>query len=135
MEYCIYRFLDINLNIIYVGKAKNLKQRLSGHRHLSIECYENVAFIEYTQVKDINSIDFIECYYIQRFKPKYNGSFNKNKMIYAIRELDTAKWSYLDNGTNYIKLEIIKKYKEQENYIYHVSQEKINKASEEFCLL
>lgn len=40
MENCIYRFLDINKKLLYIGKAKNLEERLSNHNHLPIECYE-----------------------------------------------------------------------------------------------
>nr|DAQ07690.1 MAG TPA: GIY-YIG nuclease superfamily protein [Caudoviricetes sp.] len=33
MENCIYRFLDINKKLLYIGKAKHLEERLSNHNH------------------------------------------------------------------------------------------------------
>ena len=40
MKNCIYRFLNKNKEVIYVGKAKDLNKRLSTHKHLDIECYK-----------------------------------------------------------------------------------------------
>ena len=42
LKNCVYRFLDKNNNIIYVGKAKNLKSRLNSHNHLSEKCYDEI---------------------------------------------------------------------------------------------
>lgn len=40
MRNCIYRLIGDNRQILYIGKAGNLKQRLSNHIHLPEGCYE-----------------------------------------------------------------------------------------------
>ena len=40
MIYCVYRFIGKNREILYIGKADNLKHRLNGHTHLPEECYK-----------------------------------------------------------------------------------------------
>lgn len=48
--YYVYKFLDKNDNILYVGKAKELLRRLNGHNHLPKECYDSVEKIEYLHI-------------------------------------------------------------------------------------
>lgn len=135
MEYCIYQFLDKDKNIIYIGKAKNLKNRLTTHNHLPIDCYKSIEYIKYTKVKDKESINFIECYFIQKYKPKYNNKmFTQNNIIYEINELNNIKWRTLKNGKEYIKLNYITKKHIKEEEEKKLSQEYINKASEDFLL-
>ena len=42
IENCIYKFLNKNNEVIYVGKSKKLRDRLSAHCHLSSEQYKEV---------------------------------------------------------------------------------------------
>ena len=50
-EFYVYRFKNEENEIIYVGKTKNLKQRLSGHfgkqGHLPEKCYKEVRKVEF----------------------------------------------------------------------------------------
>ena len=46
----VYRFLNSEGKIIYIGKTVNIKNRMQQHfskGHLPAECYRNVARIEY----------------------------------------------------------------------------------------
>jgi excinuclease UvrABC nuclease subunit len=47
---CVYKFIDENGLVIYVGKSKNLKTRLLSHKrspHLAKSVYAKVRQIEY----------------------------------------------------------------------------------------
>ena len=45
MKNCVYRFINKENEIIYIGKSKNLEKRLKGHDHLPNKCYEEIKFI------------------------------------------------------------------------------------------
>lgn len=92
----VYRMLDKNGQIIYVGKAKNLKKRVSSYfkkRHDDIKTakmVEQVARIEVT-ITDTESEAFIlESTLIKRHKPKYNILFRDDKS-YPYIFVSTAK--------------------------------------------
>lgn len=72
----VYRFIDSNKKIIYVGKTNNLDKRYIQHfkknGHLPKECYGSVWKIEYVKVdSELNAL-LLETYYINKFRPKYN---------------------------------------------------------------
>ena len=46
----IYRFLNNKEEIIYIGKAKKLKERMNNHTHLPKECYDETIEI-YESIK------------------------------------------------------------------------------------
>ena len=72
----VYRFLNKNNQVIYVGKTINLENRISKHfsvtGHLSRECYSEVKIIEYIDLPTKIDMDIKELYYINKYKPKYN---------------------------------------------------------------
>ena len=39
MKNCVYRFLNKDNEIIYIGKTKDLDNRIKTHEHLPKECY------------------------------------------------------------------------------------------------
>lgn len=92
MENCIYRFKDEDENIIYVGKAKNLKNRLENHKHLPKECYSEQAYIEYTCFDNEYEMDFAERYYIQKLNPKYNTVLANKPISFSSKELDEKRF-------------------------------------------
>ena len=72
----IYRFIDSNKRILYVGKTNNLDKRFVQHfrknGHLPKECYGSVWKIEYIKVdSELNAL-LLETYYINKYRPKYN---------------------------------------------------------------
>lgn len=91
---CIYRFLDKDNNIIYVGKTINLERRLEQHfgkyGHLSKECYENVKKIEYIKIKKEINRSIEELYYINKYQPIFNIK-DKNSGTTSI-EIKERKW-------------------------------------------
>lgn len=81
----VYRMIDAKETIIYVGKAKNLKRRVSSYfnkQHDEIKTrkmVDKVARVEVT-VTDTDSEAFIlENTLIKRYKPKYNILFRDDK--------------------------------------------------------
>ena len=81
LKYYVYRFLDKDNNIIYIGKTNNLNRRMTGqhfsHRgHLTRECYVETEKIEYSQYKSSNMMSVYEIFLINRHTPRYNQEFN-----------------------------------------------------------
>lgn len=76
MKSYIYRFIDKNQKVAYVGKTNNLNKRYNQHfgkrGHLTKECYNSVWKIEYIKVdSELNAL-LLETYYINKYRPKYN---------------------------------------------------------------
>lgn len=94
---CVYRFLNFKNEVIYIGKAKNLKQRLASHNHLPDECYKERVSIEFTMFSTEDEMDFAERYYIPKYKPKYNTMMNKRCINIDIAELDNKRWLTIEN--------------------------------------
>ena len=88
----VYRFINKEREIIYVGKAKNLRSRLRGHSHLSSECYEETEEIHYTTFETEDDMDLAERYLISKIKPKYNEVFKKKEITVEIEEFEFLTW-------------------------------------------
>ena len=92
MENCIYRFLDKLGKVIYIGKAKNLKQRMSNHCHLPSRCYEETVIIEYCTFCSEYDMDLAERYFIPKYNPKYNTVLYGKEITLSILEFDEKEW-------------------------------------------
>lgn len=91
MRNCIYRLIGDNRQILYIGKASNLKQRLSNNIHLPEGCYEETKIIEYHSFLTKADMDFAEKYYIAKYKPFYNDLLKEDITI-QVEELDDAEF-------------------------------------------
>lgn len=73
---CVYRFLDEDDNVLYVGKTQSMTYRImqhfTGNGHLKSECYRQVKKIQYMQCKNDSDMKDKEIYFINKYKPKYN---------------------------------------------------------------
>lgn len=102
MKNCIYRFIGDNREILYIGKAHNLKHRLNGHTHLPLECYKKTKKIEYHSFNTKGDMDLAEIYYISKYKPVYND-VSKYDISITMKEFDELKFETynkkLINGT------------------------------------
>lgn len=89
-----YRFIDTNNNVIYVGyTAQRLNDRMNQHftkGHLSPQCYDSVARIEYIEWKTKSDAQVMEVYYINKYKGKYNRQDKQNDTL-TIR-LEEKNW-------------------------------------------
>lgn len=98
MKNCVYRFINVDDEIIYIGKAKNLESRLNNHKHLPEGCYNEMAYIEFTSFSNEHEMDFAERYYIQKLSPKYNTQLASRIISFTSTELDNKEFKvYLVN--------------------------------------
>ncbi|MGN1375534.1 MAG: excinuclease ABC subunit UvrC [Prevotella sp.] len=73
-----YQFYDINGKIIYVGKAKNLKNRVSSYFHKEVDrlktkiLVSKIEDIKYIVVNTEEDALLLENNLIKKYKPKYN---------------------------------------------------------------
>ena len=90
----VYRFVDTQGNVSYVGyTGQKLNDRMNQHftkGHLSPQCYDSVARIEYTEWKTKSDAQVMEVYYINKYKGKYNRQDKQNDTL-TIR-LEEKNW-------------------------------------------
>lgn len=86
----VYRFLNKDGEIIYIGRSKDLKNRLNSHTHLSEECYNEIDRIEYIRCLNDDESSVYERYYINIINPKYNSQY-KNSSEFSF-ELPEKEW-------------------------------------------
>ncbi|MDD6591472.1 MAG: excinuclease ABC subunit UvrC [Prevotella sp.] len=73
-----YQFYDINNEIIYVGKAKSLKKRVSSYLHKEVDRYKTrvlvskIENITYTVVNSEEDALLLENSLIKKYNPRYN---------------------------------------------------------------
>jgi excinuclease ABC subunit C len=84
-KYGIYKMLDKDNNIIYVGKAINLKKRVSQYFNKTnksiriIKMTELVQNIEYVVTSNEVEALVLECNYIKEYNPKFNVMLKDDK--------------------------------------------------------
>ncbi|MDY6230063.1 MAG: excinuclease ABC subunit UvrC, partial [Prevotella sp.] len=85
-----YQFWDENGIIIYVGKAKNLKNRVSTYFHKEVDRFKTkvlvskIRNITYTVVKTEEDALLLENSLIKKYKPKYNVLLKDGKTYPSI---------------------------------------------------
>ena len=87
----VYRFYDKSGNLLYIGKAKVLKNRVSSYFQSSKAHNQRIAImvsliarIEYTEVKTEKEALILEANLINSLQPKYNISLKDDKsMVYV----------------------------------------------------
>ena len=127
-----YQFYDQTGTIIYVGKAKNLKNRVSSYFHKEVDRYKTKVLVSkihnltYTVVNTEEDALLLENNLIKKYKPKYNILLKDGKTYpsicvtkeYLPRIFNTRtinkKWGtyfgpYSHIGAMYGMLDIIKK--------------------------
>jgi regulator of replication initiation timing/predicted GIY-YIG superfamily endonuclease len=105
--YFVYRFLDIEDDIIYVGKTKNLQNRIKQHfsssGHLSPDCYSQVETIQYLEFVSKIDMDINELYYINKWKPRYNSK-DKHYEESTVKLDENTQWKpFIPKTEEYIK--------------------------------
>ncbi len=83
----VYRYFDANNEIIYVGKAKNLKNRISSyfynfnrHDKKTRRLVQNIRRLEFTIVPTEYDALLLENTLIKQFQPRYNILLRDDKM-------------------------------------------------------
>lgn len=89
---CIYRFFNIDGEVIYIGQAKDLHKRLSNHTHLPQECYDERVDIDFAVFETADDMDLAERYFIPKYKPKYNKMMKSNTLSVDIDRFEAVQW-------------------------------------------
>lgn len=121
MKSYIYRFIDKNQKIAYVGKTNNLNKRYNQHfgkkGHLTKECYNSVWKIEYIKVdSELNAL-LLETYYINKYRPKYNklnktyGPTNTNNVNLKEIRNDWKLYRIVNGSLQHEKIKMSRKEK------------------------
>lgn len=80
----VYKFIDYQDNIIYIGKTNNLEKRMQQHffrGHLDKECYNHVKQIFFMFVDGKTNVDMMETFLINKYHPKYNTEKQFNEIL------------------------------------------------------
>lgn len=118
---CVYRFINDKGEIIYVGKAKNLKMRMVNHNHLAQECYKERLKTEFVMFKTEDDMDFAERYFIPKYRPKYNVIWSEREISISIPMLDEKTWieygrdDYIREQVDFLSTQEIREFYETIN--------------------
>ncbi len=81
----VYRMYNENKEVIYVGKAKNLKKRVASYFRKNIEdtktrsLVQNIADMDVTLVSSETEAFLLENNYIKKYRPRYNVVLRDDK--------------------------------------------------------
>lgn len=91
----VYRFINKDNEIIYVGKTNCMESRMYQHRNNKMPFYKEYYKIEYITFEKENEQSFYEILMINKFNPKYNikDKYNTSFNIEDIKEND---WKIYD---------------------------------------
>jgi excinuclease ABC subunit C len=93
----VYRMLDANSDVIYVGKARNLKARVSnyarlaGHANRTLRMISSTVSMEFVSVRTEAEALLLEANLIKRFRPRFNVTLRDDKSFpYILLRRDQA---------------------------------------------
>ncbi|MCC8461737.1 MAG: excinuclease ABC subunit UvrC [Rickettsia endosymbiont of Ecitomorpha arachnoides] len=86
----VYRMFDVNKQVIYVGKAKNLKKRLTNYiksdlDNKTLRMITNTCFLEYSITNSEVEALLLEAQLIKKFQPKFNILLKDDKSFPFIK--------------------------------------------------
>ena len=152
-----YQYYDSEHTIIYVGKAKNLKNRVSSYFHKEVDRFKTKVLVSkihditYTVVNTEEYALLIENQLIKQYKPKYNVLLKDGKTypsicvtneyfprIFKTRTINkhygTFYGPYSHIGSMNAILEIIKKVYKPRTCRYPITKEGIEQGKYKPCL-
>ena len=152
-----YQFYDSAHTIIYVGKAKNLKNRVASYFHKEVDRYKTrvlvnkVHDITYTVVKTEEDALLLENSLIKKYRPRYNILLKDGKTypsicitkeqlprIFKTRIINKKQGSYYGPyshiGSMYAILDIIKKLYKPRTCRQPLTAEGIKQGRYKACL-
>lgn len=152
-----YQYYDENHTIIYVGKAKNLKRRVSSYFHKEVDRYKTKVLvskihdISYTVVNTEEDALLLENSLIKKYNPKYNVLLKDGKTYPSIcvtnepfprifktrninKRVGTFYGPYPHIGSMYAVLEIIKKLYKPRTCRFPLTREGIRDGKNKPCL-
>ena len=152
-----YQYYDENHTIIYVGKAKNLKRRVSSYFHKEVDRYKTKVLvskihdISYTVVNTEEDALLLENSLIKKYNPKYNVLLKDGKTYPSIcvtneyfprifktrninKKFGTFFGPYPHIGSMYAVLEVIKKLYKPRTCRFPITKEGIAEGKYKACL-
>lgn len=81
----IYKYFDVDSNLIYVGKAKNLRKRITSYfiktftSYKTYELVQRIVRIEFTIVNSEQDAFLLENSLIKQFQPRFNINLKDDK--------------------------------------------------------
>ena len=152
-----YQFYDTEHTIIYVGKAKNLKRRVSSYFHKEVDRFKTKVLvskihdISYSVVNTEEDALLIENQLIKQYKPKYNVLLKDGKTypsicvtneyfprIFKTRNINkrygTFYGPYSHISSMYAILDIIKKVYKPRTCRFPITKEGIKQKKYKPCL-
>lgn len=116
--YYVYKHINDKNEIIYVGLTTNMWNRQNTHLQKS-KWRNEINKIEYCELKNKNSMEFLEIYLINKFMPKYNV---KDKNGYDLSWMDEGcsnfKFKEYKHG-DVVKIEYNTKKEYKKNIVKH----------------
>lgn len=85
-NYFIYKYVDKNNNIVYIGQTTNLPYRIVKHRGDQLKNFNGDIY--YYRCKHKTEMDGYEYFLIRKYHPKFNSSFVKEDDIF----ISEPKW-------------------------------------------
>lgn len=152
-----YQYYDDQHTIIYVGKAKNLKNRVTSYFHKEVDRFKTKVLVSkihditYTVVKSEEDALLIENQLIKQYQPRYNVLLKDGKTypsicvtneylprIFKTRTINkrygTYYGPYSHIGSMYAILDIIKKIYKPRTCLMPISKEGIERKKYKPCL-
>lgn len=86
-KYYLYRFLDDNKNVLYIGRTNNIYRRIvtehfTTNTHLRNECYFQTKSVEFAEFDNESEQVAYEAILINKEKPRYNTQFKDSAQFY-----------------------------------------------------
>lgn len=112
-NFYLYKLLDKDNTVLYVGKTTNINNRIYAHinNHLTwknpekFDLYNNVHKIEYCEMESDYHMNIYEIHYICKYKTKFNIDFKSdNNNLFNLPEITWKPYilkSYIDNMNLY----------------------------------
>lgn len=152
-----YQFYDVNGVIIYVGKAKNLKSRVSSYFHTEVDRFKTKVLvskiynISYTVVNTEEDALLLENSLIKKYNPRYNVLLKDGKTYPSIcitgeyfprifktrtinKKYGTYYGPYSHLGSMYAVLDLIKKLYRPRTCRFPITKEGIIAGKYKPCL-
>ena len=119
----VYQYFDENNKLLYVGKAKNLKNRVKSYWHFTPELHpnpkqglrilrmlEHAVKLDYIVVASEADALILENSLIKQLNPKYN---------ILLRDDKTYPYIYIDESQEFPRFEITRKVVKGKNIVYY----------------
>lgn len=152
-----YQFYDNSHTIIYVGKAKSLKKRVSSYFHKEVDRYKTkvlvskICDISYTVVNSEEDALLLENSLIKKYNPRYNVLLKDGKTYPSIcvtneyfprifktrqinRRFGTFFGPYSHLGSMYAVLDLIKKLYKPRTCRMPMTKEGVSQGKYRPCL-